>query len=153
MDSMRNTLADIIAFDFLNNIWIPIAQTGFIPTDEELLFGRYNFSMEYETTQNQLIIFGGQSNKGTFCRPILQVFQLPNWLVTQQSKEYQIMDGALSTKVDLKVNIIQNSVGNFVLDKGNHLIEEQPKRKTCEVILLMKKVVKLRKLLISLRRR
>lgn len=75
----RQTLGDMILFDINKSIWIPIAQAGFIPTNEDKQFGRYNFGMDYDKINNRLIIFGGQSNKGTFCKPILNLFQLPDF--------------------------------------------------------------------------
>jgi hypothetical protein len=34
MNTNRNTLGDMVLYDIINNIWIPIAQTGFIPVNE-----------------------------------------------------------------------------------------------------------------------
>ena len=69
LDNNRHTLGDLVLFDVLNSIWIPVAQSGFIPENEQGQFGRYNFGMAYEPMLNQIVVFGGQSNKGTFCKP------------------------------------------------------------------------------------
>ena len=101
MNTARHTLADMALFDLLNRIWIPIAQSGFSPADDDGSFGRYNFCMDYERLQNQVIVFGGQSNKGTFCKPVVHVFQLPNWIVGQDPSEYEIEPGTLTCKKDM----------------------------------------------------
>jgi len=67
-------------YDILNNIWITVAQSGFIPINEYGQFGRYNFGMSFDPIMNQLVIFGGQSNKGTFCKPLVHQLQLPDWI-------------------------------------------------------------------------
>lgn len=72
----------MVMFDIMNDIWIPIVQSGFIPRNEIGQSGRYNFGMAYNHLSNQIIVFGGQSNKGTFCKPHLNLFQLPDWVTT-----------------------------------------------------------------------
>lgn len=58
-------LEDINMFDVERRVWVPVAQSGFVPTCE----GRYNFGMTYDLIGNKLLVFGGQSSKGAFCRP------------------------------------------------------------------------------------
>jgi hypothetical protein len=67
-------MSDIVLYDILNNIWTPLAQAGFIPSNEEGQFGRYNFGMGYDRMSSQVVIFGGQSGKGTFCKPNVHLF-------------------------------------------------------------------------------
>ena len=45
LDSNKHILSDMNLFDFFNHIWIPVAQSGFIPVDEFNKFGRHSFSM------------------------------------------------------------------------------------------------------------
>ena len=55
LSTTRESLEDMNLFDLQRQIWIPIAQTGFVPSCE----GRYNFAMSYDQIGNKLVIFGG----------------------------------------------------------------------------------------------
>lgn len=60
LDANRNIISSMLLFDITNEIWIPLAQLGFIPHDDQLdQFGRYNCGMTYDHQSNQILIFGG----------------------------------------------------------------------------------------------
>jgi len=36
--------------------------------------------MSYDYLGNKLVVFGGQTKKGSFCKPLIQQFHLPDWM-------------------------------------------------------------------------
>lgn len=92
VNGQREVLSDMFLFDFTSSLWIPVGQAGFIPTNGQGLSGRHSFSMEYVPAENQMVVFGGQSHQGQYCKPIIQVFQLPRWLTSQEPEDYKIID-------------------------------------------------------------
>jgi hypothetical protein len=81
LDTGRNCLEDMSLLDLYTEIWTPITQAGFIPRNNTGCSGRYNFGMAYNDLNNQVVVFGGQSEKGAFCKPLVHQFQLPDWVL------------------------------------------------------------------------
>lgn len=59
--------------------------------------------MEYDPDQNSIIIFGGQTHEGQYCKPVIQVFDLPRWLVAQEPADYEIVNDAFACSGDLRL--------------------------------------------------
>lgn len=81
LDTGRSCLEDMSLFDLYTEMWTPLTQAGFIPRNSTGGSGRYNFGMAYNDLNNQVIVFGGQSDKGSFCKPLVHQFQLPDWVL------------------------------------------------------------------------
>ena len=114
LSTQRECLKDMAIFDIQKEMWFSIAQYGFRPNDFEENSGRYNFGMCYNRISNQIIIFGGQSNKGTFCKPLIHQFQLPEWISAQGMKSLQnhknMLGQALRKQINYKSNMIKKAL-------------------------------------------